>query len=202
MQRHRGRHFILHMKKAGMKQWFKNNRSGWEKELEKERERVYKYVCVPFKKCIVKNIQSKRQIKRVHPIALVDAYPNVGITHTSNHFANQLIFLPPLSRKNVYLNHVIAIFLLSSTFIIDWRSSSKITWGLSLHHLSTKTGYTKHPPLDLNSPFSLFLSYLHTHSSIHSFAHSHPSTHSLHTVVVSITEVSLCVTILWLPYPN
>ena len=53
--------------------------------------------CLPFTKFSIKKIiQSTKQAEADQTVSPnhADAYPNVGITHTSNHFANQLTFLP------------------------------------------------------------------------------------------------------------
>lgn len=63
----------------------------WEKELRQSTN-----TSVSFEKFTVKNIQSMKQTKADQKIPSnhADAYPTVDITHTSNHFAYQFIFLP------------------------------------------------------------------------------------------------------------
>lgn len=77
------------------------------RERAPERERVglfNKHICLPFKKFIVKNIQSTKQTKADQMISSnhTNAYHNVGVTYTSNHFANQLTFLPEAPSWNPF----------------------------------------------------------------------------------------------------
>lgn len=57
----------------------------------------YKHFCMPFERFYLKKkIQPEQQTKGDHTISFnhANTFPRVVIAHTSNHFANQLAFLP------------------------------------------------------------------------------------------------------------
>lgn len=86
-----------------MKQWFKNNRNGENpcmRERAGERESGSSTnTCMPFTKFMSMNqTMADQRISSNH----ADAYPNVGTTHTSHHFANQLTFLPKAPSRDPF----------------------------------------------------------------------------------------------------
>lgn len=164
-----------------MKQWFKNNRNGriprvretaWERAREQERL-LCKHFCMPFEK-----FMSMKQTKadQTTPSNHANAYSKVSTTHTSNHFSNQLTFLPKAPSwdhlwRKIYIYQIFLIvisffcFHLPSLALSGLHKSVRRNSGRSLKFFGLRHHYRQrdwleqavlclHPEM---TTFSLFL---------------------------------------------